>query len=165
MNRPLSSFRPSSSNVLHETSIEWTVRLGRKDVCAVILSLKTCTETCIQTLAIVGQYDIWVRKGAISISGALLRASSTLHRVYAPTTHAIPVIRPSLDPYGSGPQSSEITFLSCGSGLRSLKRISTSFGRIWNGPSLGTAAEDISRPLHRSFVNVSVGRASKVSSC
>lgn len=118
---------------------------------------ETCTETREQTLAIVGQYDIWVRKGAISLSGALLRASSKLHRVYAPTTHAIPVIRPSLDPYGSGPQMSEVTFFSCTSGLRSLKRISTSFGRIWNAPTSEAAAAETSRPFHRSFINVSAG--------
>ena len=79
-----------------------------------------------------GQYDVWVRKGAISIAGAVLHASSRLHRVYAPSTHSLPSIHPVPNPYGPQNIATEITIHSCASGLRLLKNLSPKFGTIWN---------------------------------
>ncbi|KAL2039430.1 hypothetical protein N7G274_007702 [Stereocaulon virgatum] len=126
----LSSFIPTESNVLSETDTEWTIRLQRND-----------------TLAIIGQYDLWVRSGAINVHGAVIHASSKLHRVYAPSTHAIPSIRPILNPYGTGNPPVELTIISCGSRIRMLKQIAPKFGRIWNGRELRDG-------LKRSFINV-----------
>ncbi|KAL9101956.1 MAG: hypothetical protein Q9163_002844 [Psora crenata] len=95
----LSDFSSTLPNTLNESEESWRVSLGRKD-----------------TLAILGQYDLYIRKGAVSISGALLHASSRLHRVYAPSTHAIPVIRPLHSP----------------SRIRMLKNVASRFGGIWN---------------------------------
>ena len=105
----------------------------------------------------VGQYDIWVRKGAISIMGAVLHPSSKLHRVFAPSTHSLPSIRPITDPYRPSPQSTELTIISCTSGIRLLRHLSPKFGRIWNkcdAPDIQMANSiDISK---RSFTFVSV---------
>ena len=94
-----------------------------------------------------GQYDLWVRSGAISVHGAVIHASSKLHRVYAPSTHAIPSIRPIHNPYGTGNPPVELTIISCGSRIRMLKQIGPKFGRIWNGRELRDG-------MKRSFINV-----------
>ncbi|KAG8529062.1 uncharacterized protein KY384_005697 [Bacidia gigantensis] len=95
--RSISSFVPSDANILENTSTQWTVHLSPKD-----------------TLGILGQYDLWVRKGAVGIAGAVLRESPELRRVFAPSTHAIPIIRPIPDPFGSRSQGAEVTIRSCG---------------------------------------------------
>jgi len=109
----------------------------------------------LQILTLVGQYDIWVRRGAISISGAVLRPSSRLHRVHAPSTHSLPPIRPLQDPYGSSQQLTELTILACGDGIRSLKQVSTRFRRIWNHKHVPTKRNGPAVDLiRRSFVLV-----------
>ena len=104
-----------------------------------------------------GQFDVWVRKGAINIAGAVLHASSRLHRVYAPSTHSLPSIRSIPNPYGSQNLPAEITIISCGSGLRLLKHLSPKFGRIWNHKYVPAGSDltkiDLSQ---RSFVYVSL---------
>ncbi|CAF9942863.1 MAG: Polynucleotide 5'-hydroxyl-kinase grc3 [Alectoria fallacina] len=130
----LSTFDPSRSSVLSETETEWTVRLNPND-----------------NLAVLGQYDIWVRSGAISILGAVIHASSRLHRVYAPSTHSVPSIRPIRNPFGTGNASVELTIVSCGSRIRMLRQIAPKFGRIWNGRMPSKSLFDISK---RSFMNI-----------
>ncbi|KAL8798674.1 MAG: hypothetical protein Q9182_006485 [Xanthomendoza sp. 2 TL-2023] len=83
-------------------------------------------------LILIGQYEIWVRKGAISILGAVLYPSSSAHRVFAPSTHSLPVIRPVRNPFGPPDQPVEISILSFQCGIRLLKQISPMFGLIWN---------------------------------
>ena len=95
-----------------------------------------------------GQYDLWVRSGAISILGAVFHASSRLHRVFAPTTHSIPSIKAIPNPYGTGNPSVIVTIQSSSSRLRMLKQLVPKFGRIWNGKE-GFGG------IRRSFVNVS----------
>ena len=85
-----------------------------------------------QSLALIGQYDLWIRKGAVSIYGAILHASSKLHRVYAPATHAIPVIKAVINPYSPYGRSAEIKIVSCKSRIRLLNEISSEYGKIWN---------------------------------
>lgn len=87
---------------------------------------------CRQSMTLIGQYDVWVRKGAINIAGAVLHASSRLHRIYAPSTHSLPSIRPIPNPYGPQNLPTEITVISCTSRIRLLKQLSPKFGRIWN---------------------------------
>ncbi|KAI4234608.1 MAG: hypothetical protein L6R40_006692 [Gallowayella cf. fulva] len=84
------------------------------------------------TLTLVGQYEIWVRKGAVSILGAVLYPSSISHRVFAPFTHSLPTIRPIRNPFGPAEQPVEITISSFHSGIRSLKQVSPMFGLLWN---------------------------------
>lgn len=130
----LSTFDLSKSKVLMETDTEWTIRLHPND-----------------NLAILGQYDIWVRSGAISILGAVIHASSRLHRVNAPSTHSIPPIRPVPNPFGTGNAPVELTIISCGSRMRMLRQIAPKFGRIWNGRMHSKSSIDFSK---RSFVNI-----------
>ena len=85
-----------------------------------------------QSLALIGQYDLWVRKGVVSLCGAVLSASSKLHRVYAPATYALPIITPVANPYGCGGERAEIRIISCNSRVRILKDLSPEYGRLWN---------------------------------
>ncbi|KAF3490930.1 uncharacterized protein GIQ15_00447 [Arthroderma uncinatum] len=91
---------------------------------AVCLRLKLKT-----TLAIVGQYDIWVKRGVVSIMGAKLYPCPTIYRVYAPSTHSLPVIKSVSGPDGYA----EVEIISYNDGLSQLSRISNLYYRIWNG--------------------------------
>ena len=64
--------------------------------------------------------------------GAILYAGSTAHRVYAPLTHALPVIRCVPDPFSSTNRQTEIELITYKNGLHLLKQVSTRFGGIWN---------------------------------
>ena len=130
----LSTFRQSPDSVLSECSTEWTVRIQEGEF-----------------LTLIGQYDIWVRKGAISIAGATLRPSSDLHRVYAPSTHALPPIRALRNPFG--PQgNAEVTFITFNSGLRALRHLSPNFDRIWNSKAPpSTKPNSAMDPSQRTF--------------
>ena len=107
-------------------------------------------------MTLLGQYDVWVRKGAISIAGAVLHASSRLHRVYAPSTHSLPSIHPISNPYGPQNTQAEITINSCTSRIRLLRHLSPKFGRIWNHKHPSTRPDPPKLDLsQRSFVLVS----------
>ncbi|OJD16682.1 hypothetical protein AJ78_03192 [Emergomyces pasteurianus Ep9510] len=79
-------------------------------------------------LALIGQYDLWVKRGVVSIMGAKLQPSPHLYRVYAPSTHSLPVIKcvSGIDDYA------EIEIRSCNNGLFRLKNLSNLYHRIWN---------------------------------
>jgi len=88
----------------------------------------------IQTLVLIGIYDIWVKRGVVSIMGAKLQPSPQVYRVYAPSTHSLPVIKcvSSMDGYA------EIELQSCPNNLDRLKDVSPLYNRIWNsGESSG----------------------------
>ncbi len=68
--------------------------------------------------------------------------------MYAPSTHSIPPIRPTFNPYGTGNPPCEVSIISCGSRVRNLKKIAPKFGRIWNHGQNSDGKR-------RSFVNVS----------
>ncbi|KAM5447645.1 Polynucleotide 5'-hydroxyl-kinase grc3 [Microsporum audouinii] len=99
----------------------------REDAVCLRLKLKT-------TLAIVGQYDIWVKRGVVSVMGAKLYPSPTVHRVYAPSTHSLPVIKSVSGPDGYA----EVELISVQDGLPQLSRISNLYYRIWNGQGEST---------------------------
>ena len=112
----------------------------------------------LQRLALLGQYDIWVRKGAVAIMGAVLHAGSTVHRVHAPSTHSLPVIRACYSPFMSDEQTAEIMILSISnSGIRQMKEISPAFARIWNHRSLSSEQSSPNIDLsQRSYIFVGV---------
>lgn len=95
---------------------------------------------------------MWVRRGAVTIMGAMLHASPKLHRVYAPSTHSLPIMQYARDPYGPVHQPVEITILSCRSQLRLLRRLSWRFARIWNSKTQPSIAGQ--SPAKRSFSHV-----------
>ncbi|KAL9580952.1 MAG: hypothetical protein Q9212_004184 [Teloschistes hypoglaucus] len=113
MDRQLSTFSPTKDNI-SQTDTECTIDLQGK------------------SLTLVGHYDIWVRKGAVGILGAVLYPSSLVYRVYAPSSHALPIIRPILDPFGPSDQRVEVTISNVSSGIRLLKEVSPRFARLWN---------------------------------
>ncbi|MCJ1403337.1 Polynucleotide 5'-hydroxyl-kinase grc3 [Xylographa trunciseda] len=115
----LASFLLSKSNIVHSSFQECTIKLTDGD-----------------TLTPVGHYDLWVRKGNVSILGAILHASPKLYRVYAPSSHSLPSIRCLRNPFGPAQQPAEVTFTSCNSRIRLLRRVSRKFRRIWNHTNL-----------------------------
>ncbi|MCJ1391651.1 Polynucleotide 5'-hydroxyl-kinase grc3 [Xylographa bjoerkii] len=131
--KQLSSFSQSNSNTVHSSTQECTIELTGGDVFET--SPLVQTDPCLrylQTLTPIGQYDLWVRKGTVSILGAVLHASSKLYRVYAPSSHSLPSIRHLRNPFGPAKQPAEITLTSCNSRIRLLRRVSRRFRRIWN---------------------------------
>jgi polynucleotide 5'-hydroxyl-kinase GRC3/NOL9 len=77
---------------------------------------------------ILGQYDLSVRKGQVTLMGATLPPSKVSHHVYAPSSHALPVIRClATDVYGA-----DIRLRQCDNGLRSLDALSPLYGKLWN---------------------------------
>ncbi|KAL6721003.1 Polynucleotide 5'-hydroxyl-kinase grc3 [Lecanora helva] len=127
--RRLSTILAPKNGVLEDNDNRWTITLHPNE-----------------NLVILGQYDLWVRSGAVSIAGAALHPSSKLHRVFAPSTHSISPIRCIPNPYG--PENpARISILSCKNRMRLLDRIGPRFGRIWN-------ARSHSQEPKRSFSNI-----------
>ncbi|PGG95448.1 hypothetical protein AJ79_10053 [Helicocarpus griseus UAMH5409] len=81
-----------------------------------------------KNLTLIGQYDLWVKRGVVSIMGAKLHPSPRLYRVYAPSTHSLPVIKcvSGIEDYA------EVEIRSCNNGLCRLKNLSNLYHRIWN---------------------------------
>lgn len=93
----------------------------------------SCTDSSIhvellpgETIALIGSYDILVSLGAVILYGATLMASTKLHRVYAPASHALPVIEAS--PAGKA----KIEILVVKNDLKGMARLSPLFKRLWN---------------------------------
>ena len=88
-----------------------------------------------------GEYDLWVKKGVITILGATLSAGSMFEHttVYAPSSHSLPVIRylESLD--------NEVIIQLCESPtrLRGLRILSPLFSRLWNETSTPIPGKDM----------------------
>lgn len=152
----ISTFSPSSENLVAENETTLTVHIGNKDV-SQWLPLIYIILLCSQIIILVGQCDLWVRHGAVSIYGAVLHASSKLYRIYAPTIHALPVVRPIINPYGSNAQSTEVSLVSCGSRIQTLKNISSRFRHIWCPHGVSKASySDNCRDPRRTFALVSL---------
>ncbi len=77
-----------------------------------------------ETITFIGQYDLWIKAGAICIYGATLRRGRTIHRVFAPSTSALPQIKAIC--------ASEIEIWQCNHTLRHLGALSPLFRRIWS---------------------------------
>lgn len=106
----------------------------------------------IQTLVLIGIYDIWVKRGVISVMGAKLHPSIKTYRVYAPSTHSLPVIK-----CVSGVEGfAEIELQSCSSNLQALKELSPHYSRIWNSTKTVGDSATISGSFQRSFSIVSL---------
>lgn len=110
-------------------------------------------------MALLGQYDLWVKRGVISLMGAKLHPSKKSYRVYAPSTHSLPVIKCVSGVDGEA----EVELKSCNNGLARLRDISPLYQRIWNGQN--TAADKVTlkgaaKDSRRSFSVVSNSRDS-----
>ncbi|OJJ51391.1 hypothetical protein ASPZODRAFT_163235 [Penicilliopsis zonata CBS 506.65] len=93
-------------------------------------------------LALLGQYDLWVKRGVVSIMGAKLHPSPRVYRVYAPSTHSLPIIKCVSGVDGEA----EVEIKSCQSGLYRLKDLSTVYQRIWNKDA--TVADNLTLKGH-----------------
>lgn len=69
--------------------------------------------------------------------GAKLHPSPRVYRVFAPSTHSLPIIKCVAGVDGEA----EVELKSCNSGLSLLKHISPLYQRIWNGQN--TAADKV----------------------
>ncbi|CAG8961297.1 hypothetical protein HYFRA_00013758 [Hymenoscyphus fraxineus] len=114
VNRPsvaLSTFKPSKENVKELKNGGLLVRLSPGE-----------------RLVILGQYEMTVQKGEITLLGATLTASKKSYTVYSPSSHSLPVIRCS----ATDIKSAEICFQPHKSGLETLQDLSPLFGKLWN---------------------------------
>lgn len=102
----LSNFSKRNGNVLQD------------DPEAFVLSLKSD-----ESITIVGEYDLQVVKGVITLYGAMLHPERGVQRVYAPSTSALPVIIARKD-------NSAIRLTSVKSALRKLEKLSPLFRNI-----------------------------------
>ncbi|KMP01890.1 GRC3 protein [Coccidioides immitis RMSCC 2394] len=102
----------SNKDVLYKTNDTICIRLREKT-----------------TITVLGQYDLWIKRGVVSIFGAKLPPSTQIYRVYAPSTHSLPVIKTvaGVDGYA------EIEISSCRNGLPYLRHVSDLYRRIWSG--------------------------------
>jgi polynucleotide 5'-hydroxyl-kinase GRC3/NOL9 len=80
---------------------------------------------------VVGLYSLWVKRGRVSLLGATLEASSTLHHVFVPVTHAIPSITAT---HGLA----ELVISMKENGIRYLGDISRHFAGIWEPTFIST---------------------------
>ncbi|KAF2459274.1 hypothetical protein BDY21DRAFT_419871 [Lineolata rhizophorae] len=104
----ISNWRPSETNC-------------REEDCMVYISLEHE-----ETFSAIGQYDLVVKEGIISIYGATLQADGFRYRIFAPATHALPIIRAELD-------RAEIEVRHCKHTMRGLKHLAPSlWKRVWN---------------------------------
>ncbi|PYH97032.1 polynucleotide 5'-hydroxyl-kinase grc3 [Aspergillus ellipticus CBS 707.79] len=109
---PLSKTRLNKSSIVYSDEHRLCVRIREK-----------------MSLVMLGHYDVWVKRGVISLMGAKLHPSSRVYRVYAPSTHSLPVIKCIAGVNGEA----EVEFKSCHSGIYRLKDLSPLYQRIWNG--------------------------------
>jgi hypothetical protein len=96
------------------------------------------TNTRLQSMVLIGHYDLWVKRGVVSLMGAKLHPSPRVYRVYAPSTHSLPVIKCVSGVDGAA----EVEFKSCHSGIYRLRDLSHLYQRIWNGAN--TPADKLS---------------------
>jgi len=129
-NIELSTWKPDNASARHGTdsSLIFQVTTGK-------------------SITMIGQYDLWVKTGAVRIYGAtLIGGPRSVHRVFAPATHALPQI------VGLAPMS-EIEILQGDRTLSSLGRISPFYCRLWDHSR--KAADDAPAKLPLSLPGVS----------
>ncbi|KUM56664.1 hypothetical protein ACN42_g10544 [Penicillium freii] len=119
-NFPLSKARLNKSNIVYSDESTLCIRIKERT-----------------NLALLGHYDLWVKRGVVSLMGAKLHPSSQLHRVYASSTHSLPVIKCVAGIDGDA----EVEIKSCTSGISRLRDLSPLYQRIWAGEN--TAADKI----------------------
>ncbi|KAL4980408.1 hypothetical protein BDW66DRAFT_166544 [Aspergillus desertorum] len=118
---PLSKIRLNKSNIVYSDEDTLCVRIREK-----------------MSIVLIGHYDLWVKRGVVSLMGAKLHPSPRVYRVYAPSTHSLPVIKCVTGVNGAA----EVEFKSCHSGITRLRGLSPLYQRVWN--SGNTPADKLS---------------------
>ncbi|KAJ5661306.1 uncharacterized protein N7484_000678 [Penicillium longicatenatum] len=111
-NFPLSKARLNKNSIVYADDSVLCIRIKEKT-----------------NLALIGQYDLWVKRGVVSLMGAKLHPSPRVYRVYAPSTHSLPIIKCVSGVDGEA----EVQIKSCNSGLSRLRDVSPLYQKIWNG--------------------------------
>ncbi|KAF8431848.1 hypothetical protein BGX38DRAFT_1277063 [Terfezia claveryi] len=94
-----------------------------------------------ETLVFQGEYSLRVLSGSIQVYGATLTPSSGTHEVWAPSTHALPVIealpskRERKIQEKDGEFDTEIVVSKFNSGIRDIGRLWPMFGGVWAPPN------------------------------
>lgn len=103
-----------------------------------------------ETLANIGIYDLLVRRGVVTIYGAVLRAgpNAQSYRVYAPATHALPVI------HCLSPDGAEVDLKSVDCKLSPLEKLSPLYARLWKGENSSDSSFLKNHKKRWSFENV-----------
>ncbi|KAG9593859.1 hypothetical protein KCU77_g5312, partial [Aureobasidium melanogenum] len=93
-----------------------------------------------ETATFVGEYDLRVNSGYIMIYGAVLRSGPKKHRVYAPTSHALPTVTAK-----GGP--AQVDIISTIPLLGPLSKVSPLWTKLWHAQTSKDAkqTEDDSR--------------------
>jgi len=107
-----STFRPNENNIFEQ------------DDGSIMLKLLPA-----ERLTVVGEYDLVVHEGEITIMGATLLPFEKLHRVYAPSSHSLPVIRCAANPEV---EYAKLQLRQTSGGLGSLKNLSPLFGKMFD---------------------------------
>lgn len=79
-----------------------------------------------ESVVFIGEYDLQVLEGTVTIYGAILHASEEVYRVYAPSTHALPAIV-------ARRADAEVVLWPPTKAMRGLSKISPAYRRIWAG--------------------------------
>jgi polynucleotide 5'-hydroxyl-kinase GRC3/NOL9 len=122
----LSSFKPSKDTVRALEDGTLSIILAPGEVSHVLFQNELVLME--QRLVIIGQLEISVQKGHLSIMGSILRPSKRFYRVFAPSSHSLPVIRC----LATDTESAELRLHPFEAGLRSLELLSPLFGKLWN---------------------------------
>jgi len=111
----------------------------------------------VETLVLVGIYQIAVTKGSVNISGAKLSSTSPMQTIYAPMTHALPVIEAHSSKRkqttNSSTPSTEIRVTNHYSGILEIGKLCPTFNTIWKGPSKDQGGNSFAS-LFTSAVNI-----------
>jgi polynucleotide 5'-hydroxyl-kinase GRC3/NOL9 len=92
---------------------------------------------------IIGHYDLYVSKGAVTVSGAILHASTKHHRIYSPSSHPLLTIQHMWSCFGQENQAAHILIRSCRPGIRRMWQISPKFGNLWNSRMDGSETASV----------------------
>ncbi|KAL2849461.1 hypothetical protein BJY01DRAFT_143487 [Aspergillus pseudoustus] len=133
MEFPLSKTRLNKNNIVYSDEDKLCVRIREK-----------------MSIALIGHYDLWVKRGVVSLMGAKLHPSPRVYRVYAPSTHSLPVIKCVSGVEGAA----EIEFKSCHSGIYRLRDLSHLYQRVWNGansPADKLSLKQVEQRTRRTF--------------
>ncbi|KAJ5751613.1 hypothetical protein N7520_008530 [Penicillium odoratum] len=132
-NFPLSKARLNKNSIVYADENTLCIRIKEKT-----------------NLAIIGQYDLWVKRGVVSLMGAKLPPSPRVYRVYAPSTHSLPIIKCVSGVEGEA----EVQIKSCNTGLSRLRDVSPLYQKVWNGQNTAVDKATLKgahKNLRRSF--------------
>ncbi|PQE13364.1 RNA processing protein [Rutstroemia sp. NJR-2017a BVV2] len=102
---------------------------------------------------LLGQCDLEIKEGHVTLAGAGLKASESKYRIYAAASHSLPVIRCP----GNEIKPAILLLHQSDSGIRSLESLSPLFGKLWNEesqPSESGYMSELSKKLGKSTFQI-----------